>query len=474
MGTLNSSTQDNGGVCTMRLLTKGLLGSSTKAARSTLTAPVRNRTAALCGLLAGLCLSLGCSSEEVSAAGPGPCQGTLAGVCGTSCVGDETCASGTYCSESGTCTADCTQSTFLCSTGCTAQGRCGGTIIAPQTVSQQGDDGTQQGDDGTQRGDDGDPPFINPSFLDPSGGGPTATAPEACIEVVQGFDRVTPTVLLLIDRSGSMNDDFGGDSRWNVVRDTLTDQNDGLVSQLQSEVRFGLSLYSSENPGDDSTVFDVCPNLVNVGVSISNFQQIDEVFDNSEPLVHTPTGESLEAATEQLRADPDPAPKVIVLATDGDPDNCQDGDDHSEFSKRLSLNAVESAFGSGIRTFVIDVGGDADFDHLVDLAQAGQNDPDARPYEADDTQQLEAAFRNIIGGVRGCSFSLDGEVPASQASRGSVTIGGTAVEFGSDDGWFMPDTRTVEIRGQACETLKAGQAVVNITFPCLTPSEIAR
>lgn len=392
---------------------------------------------------------------------PDPCQEELAGLCGAACSTDSECSSGLFCRDDGTCGAECTEEGAQCMGTCEANGECDGTLIQRAVIPTAGSEQDLISEDPTA-----------------SNGG------QECIEVVSGFDGVTPTVMIVVDRSGSMDQNFDmGRDRWETVRQTLTDPNDGIIRRLEGSVRFGLMLYTSVNPpGTNSTTFDECPMLVDAPIGLNNFATINTTYSATELIPgngngfqgHTPTGESLQAATASLTAFTEPGPKVIVLATDGDPDNCMDGDDHSRFSQQLSLDAVNSAFDQGIRTFVISVGDDAGEEHLQELAVAGQGDPSAEAYSALSTVELEAAFANIVGGVRSCSFALQGEVPDFHAPNGVVTLGGQPLTFDDPNGWALVNGNTVEIRGTACENLLSGTDEVNITFPCVVELGLPR
>src|SRR4029077_2755913 len=64
--------------------------------------------------------------------------------------------------------------------------------------------------------------------LDASGTTPSSTS--TCADVEVRADRVIPTVILVIDQSGSMNDPFGSaGTRWNVLRDFLLKDPNGLI-----------------------------------------------------------------------------------------------------------------------------------------------------------------------------------------------------------------------------------------------------
>src|SRR5262245_63090867 len=60
--------------------------------------------------------------------------------------------------------------------------------------------------------------------------------------------KTTPSIALLIDRSGSMSDDIGGTSRYDAIREALVDNTDGIVTKLQGDAYFGATLFSNDDP----------------------------------------------------------------------------------------------------------------------------------------------------------------------------------------------------------------------------------
>jgi hypothetical protein len=163
-----------------------------------------------------------------------------------------------------------------------------------------------------------------------------------------------------------------------------------------------------------------------------------------------------------------PGRKVLVLATDGEPDLCADGDDE-EGGRMRSVEEVQAAFDLGVTTYVISVGNDVGEQHLRELANLGQGFPmdDAtdRFYRANDAASLAQAFEDIVNGVRDCVFTLDGMVKGT-GSDGSVTVDGAALPFGDPNGWRLNDPSTVELTGKACDLVKMGDHEVDISFPC--------
>lgn len=321
-------------------------------------------------------------------------------------------------------------------------------------------DADDSGDADDQGDDDGGGDQSDGS--DDDGGGD-----DSCPSVQVSLDSVIPTVVLLIDRSGSMDEPFGPVDRWTAVFETLMDEDDGLVQALQSQVRFGVTTYTSD---DGTTAGGECPILRGVGPALDNYQAILDAYP-ANTVEDTPTAESLAAAQAELAAVTEPGPKIIVLATDGEPDTCTTPDpDGLPAARAESVAAAQDSHEAGIDVFVISVGDDVGLDHLQDLANAGVGLPiggaeDAPFYQALDAGALNDAFDEIIGGVRSCTFLLDGEVDESRADEGTVTLDGEPLDYEID--WRLNDPSTLEIIGPACDTLLAGgQHVVEAEFEC--------
>jgi len=286
-----------------------------------------------------------------------------------------------------------------------------------------------------------------------------------CGDINAVVDGLTPTVQLLIDQSGSMDADFGGSDRWNSVYSTLMDTN-GVVNELQSTIRFGLSLFTSNGGNAGGT----CPVITNVDAGLNNFAAIDTIFAGSGPEGDTPTGESIDAVIAQLQADPNPGRKVIVLGTDGEPDTC--AEPNPQNGQAESIAAAQRAFDAGMRVYIVSVGDEVGAQHLQDMANAGSGlavggTDNAEYFVALNPQDLVDAFTTIVGGVAGCVFTINGQVDPAKASGGLVALDGNALEHGTD--WTMLDGKTFEILGDSCEIIKDGSLHhVSAAFPCGT------
>jgi len=288
-----------------------------------------------------------------------------------------------------------------------------------------------------------------------------------CPSIHVTLETLVPEVLLLLDQSGSMTDDFGNTDRWTAMTDALVDDPDGVVTQLEDVVRFGATLYTgyADQGGE-------CPALESVPPDISNLGPIRSLLQDNEPAEDTPTGESIDAVVQGWPSDPDgdPVVRVLVLATDGEPDTC--AEPNPQNGQPESLAAVQRAYDQGIRTFVLSVGSDVGADHLQDLANAGAGLPpdgaeDAVFYTANDPDELRAAFDDIIGRARSCLLTLRGTLDLTEAADGEVVLNGVELVYDDPNGWRAVDAHTIELVGAACDTfLEADELDLNATFPC--------
>jgi hypothetical protein len=391
------------------------------------------------GLVLGGVLAFAAScGDEIPESKVSPCS-ALQGKCGSTCAGDSSCAPGTYCSN-GACTADCTPSGGECGTGnmCGPNGRC------QSGIDLDGSAGSGNNGDGSVR--------------------------DGCVNVAVQIKKTIPTVVLLIDQSGSMTESFSGGNRWNVLRSALMHQQTGIVSRLQNDVRFGFALYSSRDENSDGTVEGACPLLTEVAVALGNYQAINSVYAGASPIDETPTGDSIAAVTDALIPIQSEGPKVIVLATDGEPDTCEVPNPQN--GQAESIAAAQRAFQNDIRTYIISVGqGTVSLRHLQDMANAGQGLPvggmqNAAYYEANNQAALEGAFNEIINGVRDCKLKLNGQVDANKAGQGRVTLDGQQLGYQDPNGWKLNSPTEIELVGTACQAIKTGDHDVRVTFPC--------
>jgi hypothetical protein len=273
-------------------------------------------------------------------------------------------------------------------------------------------------------------------------------------------------VQFLLDKSGSMDDAYGGGmTKYEALADALVGNVD-IVGNYQNLVYFGATLYTNDN-----TCPELLPGNGGTGRALNNKAAIAGLINTHTPGGGTPTGPSLDLTWMDMVANPPPAnsPPIIILATDGEPFTCPDNDDNPT-GRMLSVQAAQNAYAAGIRVFVLGLSVTTATDqHLQQVANAGVGqDPvtgTAPYYPADNPAALAAAFDSIIMGVTSCDLTLDGDISPDQAAAGTVLLNGSPLMYGTD--WTLVGTNVIHLEGAACTALQ-NSTNPNVTahFPC--------
>jgi hypothetical protein len=396
-----------------------------------------------------------CSSDKPANAN---CVGGAA-ECGTACSTSQLCPSGLYCGVDQRCAKEC-DATHACSNRsvCSSDGRCRAPTGALGGTGAGA--GTGRGAAGLDFGDNTGImlPDASTQPIDP--GKPTVCARS---DVVAG--RVTPTVILIIDQSSSMNDSIGSGSRWNVLRDFLL-KTDGLINSLQDKMRFGIAMYSARSDMPNN-----CPMVTQVQPALNNFAAISTAYRAAEPIEDTPTGDSIDnviAALPKPAPDAPRDPVIFVLATDGEPDRCEELDPQN--GQAEAIDSVARAYGMGISTFVIGVGNELSMTHAQDVANAGvghqAGQANAPYWTAMDDASLKLALTDIISAQVSCDVELKGHVEGDPCS-GKVMLSGRDLTCKDPNGWQLSDPSHVRLLGTACsEFQKEEVSTLHVEFPC--------
>ena len=356
--------------------------------------------------------------------------------CQKSCTSDSQCEA-SFCAN-GSCLAQCTAEEG-CAVGstCNVSGRC---------VPDVGSGGT---------------------------GGSGNTGGSGCQSVEVTPTRSIPNVMFLVDQSGSMTANFGGQERWTAAHSAIMD----IVAELDSIVRFGLTTYQSADGGStpaECPIFDT-----QVDFAMSNFGGINMSFPPSFPGGEdTPTGDSIDVLVDIIQADPPPAegPTIIVLATDGEPDTCETPDPNPTAEAHAeAVGAAQNAYqNADIQTFILSVGSDVSDAHLQEMANAGTglapdgSQGDADFWKATTPQGLQDAFNTIISASISCEVQMDKRFDDKDqaCADGDVQLNGTPLSCPED--WQVKPGAddVIELVGSACDTFKSGAATFTAVFPC--------
>ena len=295
--------------------------------------------------------------------------------------------------------------------------------------------------------------------------------PPGCVELVFDYEPRDATGLLLVDRSGSMNEPFGGGTRWTVLANALFDPALGVVARMQDTVRFGMALYTS----NDGYSGGACPDLIEVPIAPDNAAAVQATFESTVPAIDgdTPTGDAIRAVIGRLAAYS--APKYVLLVTDGEPDTCAVPDPQS--GQREAVAAAEQAYQAGIRLLIMGVSTDIAPTHLQQMANAGvgapldavwgRDDGAGQPHQASDDQaELAAQLTGMLGAVRTCLIDLRETVDPLRAAEATLWLDSQPLEYQSPDGWVLRDASTLEVLGAACESILTTGRRLSISYPC--------
>jgi hypothetical protein len=301
-------------------------------------------------------------------------------------------------------------------------------------------------------------------------GNGTGDVPDACPSAHFQAMKTTPSIQLLIDRSGSMLHDFGDNPTTDPTKQKFTIEQtalvglQGVVTQLQGSVFFGASMFPS----------DTCPGLFETATrQTGNEPDIAALLSAHppDPNANTPTSQAIDGVVANFMAHPPlkGSPPVILLSTDGLPNTCMDPT-LSAKARADTVTAAKNAFAKGIRLFLLVEGNKFNTQFGQDLANAGQGivtgQPPATVYTATDPQSLSDAFNAIISGVLSCDLQLSGQVDPTAGQNGTVTLNNMTLNYGTD--WTLdPNGLIIHLIGNACTTLKNSQnPIVDATFAC--------
>ena len=291
-----------------------------------------------------------------------------------------------------------------------------------------------------------------------------------------------PDILIIQDKSGSMNEDdngkscgnagCGATSKWTHLTTALS----AVVQATDMTVNWGLKYFSDNNACGASAAPAVAVAPMS-GAAVTNS------IRGTQPGGNTPTRDAITTGAAYLATLKDTNPKFLLLATDGLP-NCPTGcasmsnpnnsctmtDNPSEDAAAEA--AIMMAAAQGYQTFVIGIGNVATAQNTLNqfAINGGQAQTGAATsyYAATDEASLEAALNKIVGVVASCTIPLTG-VPANltnvAVSVDDAAGNPTKVPEDATNGWTYTDaTNTaIQLHGMYCDSVKGG-TYTNVKF----------
>jgi len=232
----------------------------------------------------------------------------------------------------------------------------------------------------------------------------------------------------------------------------------GLNTTLSSTpaIRWGLKLYST--PGGSSC--NVSPNTVEVQVGDGSASAIQSQITNASPANNTPTAAAIIAATNYLKGVADNSNRVILLATDGEP-NCKGGSGSTTDVPGTEA-AIKAAADAGFPVYVIGIG--PSVGNLNNFAEQGGT---GTYFPATSDKELSDALLAISKVVATCNFTLSAH-PGADMNNVAVYLDKNLIQKDDANGWsFGTNQTSIVLNGSVCDKVMSGEASsVEVIFGC--------
>ncbi len=292
----------------------------------------------------------------------------------------------------------------------------------------------------------------------------SGTAGTVCDEVMFQAMAERPDIMLVLDKSGSMDFNYWQFMGQNMNRwDSLYLTVQSVVTQFDDQADFGAELFpkrysfSGECQADYPVTVPVAP--MNAQTVLSSIPQLGESVAGQ-----TPMGMGIQIAKAHLEsiAQPNKPQAMILVADGGVSTSCGSPNSSAEI-----VNMVSQMAANGVPTYAVGI--DADTQSLQDqlnaIAAAGGT---GQFYNAQDGNALLMMMEGIVEGVLSCSLQLEMEPDFPGFTK--VNVGGMewpqVNDCNTEDGWIWSVEYTeITLCGAACQALKdTGSA--DLEFQC--------
>lgn len=302
-----------------------------------------------------------------------------------------------------------------------------------------------------------------------------------CLPRSVPLEPAVPTVMFVIDRSGSMAEDLdgrldGGASRWRVLETSLR----RVLPPLDQKIAMGALMYPV------NATACTLPTNVDLSPARGNATRLLSLF-TTRPIGGTPTFGAVSTAARHLASlRTASSARALVLATDGAP-NCNTALNRltctctrttSSGVCDSSTNCLDDArtitelrdlYGtSNLPTYVVGLGSQlnqfaATLDAMAVAGGVPRMGTGTRYYSASSEAELTDAFARITAQLTRCTFLLNGLGPNDTFA---VRVNDDAVPQGPEGWeWLNQANGELTLHGMACDRV-AGGASASVLVDC--------
>jgi len=368
---------------------------------------------------------------------------------------------------------------------------------------------------GSSSGSDSSTPTTSVSGTS-SGGGESSTTfdPNDCGEAKVSIPIVTPNVMLVLDKSGSMvanpggywdhdGDDANNDgiadsdpmmmtpatakiTRWNSLFSVV----EFIVNTFDNSMNLGAVLFPSKTAISDYSAA-ACPVAMAPEVSVGPMN--GQAILNAIPVASdttlkggTPAAKGMKVGIAELEGIQTDQPKFAILVTDGAANCSETAPDNTGlfevYDDNLPMVVGDAFMNKNIPTYVVGIAiqnvtspaskdGNPDntntYDKLNELATLGgkPRPGDVKFYDTQNQVELQTALEEISQQILSCTIDLD-PVP-KYPDYVEVTVNGVAygnkqvMDCMTEDGWMYtnPEKSQIELCGKACSDFQMSGAL---------------
>jgi len=317
------------------------------------------------------------------------------------------------------------------------------------------------------------------------GGGTGGSTRPICASIVEEAGRVPADILILLDASGSMNDDAsnttcsggcGASSKWAFAVSAIN----GIVSETEQSTHWGLKFFADGGGSNSCAVtagVAVAVGAGNAGAIAAAIAGRTSANGGVSNGSRTPTRAAETMAAQYLTGLTDDHPRFVLLVTDNLP-NCMPGNvDQAADDSTGTIEAVADARQLGIPTMVIGIataGQPADAVLSAMAVAGGYALANSSPayYPVTSAGQLYGTLDTLLPVQPACVFSIP---PPPSDDTSNLRIG-VIVDDGKEiprdashtNGWdFTNDAATsLQVYGPACDGYLTGMKSLTIVFFC--------
>ncbi len=332
---------------------------------------------------------------------------------------------------------------------------------------------------------------------DLGGGDGDAVNGDSCVGQTAGTEASPSVLQLVVDTSGSMNQDAPGsnNSKWTVTRRALLD----AITKMPGETALGVVFYP-DLPNDPEFCFDEQADISIDRLDVNNSRQrnrIEEAFQDQSPDGGTPTHDAYRYAFEQLQRTDLLGRRFMVVITDGTPTfslGCvgtgliSDPVDPSPL-----VTEAAGASTRGVSTFVIgSPGSEGARESLSRMAEAGgtaipgcsHDGPNYCHFDMTEERDFAAALTGALGTISGLALSCNYDIPQPPGGLvldpdevnvlftpgvGDREIIARSNASNCDEGWqYSEDGTQVLLCENTCDRVRASQGTLDLQFGCET------